>query len=118
MDPESEEIPAVEVNFASRFINLANVLGTGDWARKNWAEECSSNIDTGFNGSGLCSFSWLIKYDEYLGIFYPRTKLFKTKEGELGFAFWNQQGRVSVTSTVMPIWVSDSFKPVRARLIE
>ena len=67
---------------------------------------------------GLCSFSLLSKYDEYLGSFYPKTKLFKTKEKELRFAFGNQQGRVSVTSTVVPIWVSDSFKPVRVRLIE
>ena len=50
MDPESEEIPAGEVNFSSRFINLANVLGAGDRERKNWAKECSSIIDPGFNG--------------------------------------------------------------------
>ena len=34
------------------------------------------------------------------------------------FVFGNQQGRASVTSTVLPIRMEDSFKPVRARLIE
>ena len=34
------------------------------------------------------------------------------------FSFGNQQGRVSAPSTVLPIWVADSFKPVRVRLIE
>ena len=33
-------------------------------------------------------------------------------------AFWNQQGRASATSTSIPIWVADSFKPARVRLIE
>ena len=34
------------------------------------------------------------------------------------FVFWNQQGQASVVSTVIPIWVLDTFKPVRVRLIE
>ena len=50
MGPESEEIPANEVNFSSRFTNFANVPGAGDWERKNWAGECSIIIDTGFSG--------------------------------------------------------------------
>ena len=45
MAPRSEEIPATKVNFASRFINLANVMGAGDWGRKDCAEERSSTID-------------------------------------------------------------------------
>ena len=36
----------------------------------------------------------------------------------MGFAFGNQQGRASLTSTVLPIWVTDSFKRARVRLIE
>ena len=55
---------------------------------------------------------------EYLGRFYQKAKLFKKKEEESRFALGNQQGRAPVTSAVLPIWVSDSFKPVRARLIE
>ena len=50
MDPENEEMPANEVDLASRFINLANIMGAGDWERKNWAKECSSIIETGFDG--------------------------------------------------------------------
>ena len=50
MGPENDKIPANEVNLASRFINLANITGAGNWESKNWAEECSSAIDTGFNG--------------------------------------------------------------------
>ena len=34
------------------------------------------------------------------------------------FAFWNQQGRASGNSTVVPIWAEDSFKPAMVRLIE
>ena len=50
MDPRNEEMAANEENLASRFINLANIPGAGNWESKNWAEECSSAIDTGFNG--------------------------------------------------------------------
>ena len=39
MGPENEEMPANEVNLASRFINLANIMGAGDRDRKNWAAE-------------------------------------------------------------------------------
>ena len=52
-DPVIEETPENDVNVATRQINLANAHGMGDWGRKNWAEECSSIIDTGFNGGGL-----------------------------------------------------------------
>ena len=62
-------------------------------------------------------FSWMGKYVEYFQSFYPETKRFKKDGAELRFAIANRQGRVSATSTVLPIWVSDSFKPVRARLI-
>ena len=41
----------------------------------------------------------------------------ETQEKELGFAFSHQQGRASVEITVLHIWVNDSFKPVRIRLI-
>ena len=53
MGPGNEEIPAIVVNVARRFVNLANIAGAGNWGRKNWASECSSIIDTGFNGWGL-----------------------------------------------------------------
>ena len=118
MDPENEEIPANEVNTASRFVNLPNILGAGDWGRKQWANERPSIIDAGFNGCGLRSFSWLRKYSAYLKSFGPKAKLFKTKGKELRFAPWNQQGRLSVTSTGLPISVTDSFNPVRFILIE
>ena len=36
MDPRSEEIPESGPNKAYRRINLANVLGGNDCARKNW----------------------------------------------------------------------------------
>ena len=53
-DPVIEETPENEVNVATRETNLANALGMGDWERKNRAGECSSVIDAGFNGGGLC----------------------------------------------------------------
>ena len=36
---ENEEIPETEVNLATRWINLAYALGTGNLGRKNWAGE-------------------------------------------------------------------------------
>merc|ERR1712112_14123 len=36
----------------------------------------------------------------------------------LKFVFGNAHGRVPVKSTVLPIWITDSFRPVRARLID
>ena len=41
----------------------------------------------------------------------------KTREGDLGFAFRNHQGRTSEASTALPIWINGSFRPVRVRLI-
>ena len=49
--------------------------------------------------------------------FLPYGKLGKTRDGELGFAFWDQQERTSEASTVLPIWVNGSFRQVRVRLI-
>ena len=46
LDPRNEEVPANDVNYACRYINLCNIMGARDWGRKNWAEECSSIIDT------------------------------------------------------------------------
>ena len=82
------------------------------------AEERSRIIDNEINGWGLRIFSRLGKYAEYLRSFYHKTKLAKTKEKELRFAFGDQQGRASVTSTVLPNWVNGSFKPARIRLID
>ena len=50
------------VNVATRKINLADASGVGDWERKNYAEDCSMIIDTGFNGGGLRSYPWLRRY--------------------------------------------------------
>ena len=86
-DPVIEETPENEANVATREINLANSLGIGDWERKNWAGECSSSIDTGFNGGGLRRYPWLVgRYFGYMAGFYPKAKLVKTREKELGFA--------------------------------
>ena len=51
------------------------------------------------------------------GSFCPNAKLAATEENELKFASGDQQGRVSVAGTALPIWVNDSFKPVRICLI-
>ena len=69
MGPENEEMPTIEVNLASRFINVANIAGAGNWERKKRAKECSSDIGTGFSGGGLRSFARLGKYVGYLGEF-------------------------------------------------
>ena len=50
MGPRSEEIPESGANTSYRHINLANVLGGNDWETKNLEKECSSIIETGFNG--------------------------------------------------------------------
>ena len=81
LGPENEEVPANEVNYACRYINLTNILGARDWGRKNCAEECSSMVDTGFNGGGLCTFSCLRKYVEYLQSFYPKQNCLKRMTG-------------------------------------
>ena len=52
-DTENEESPENEVNLATRWINPPNALVAGNWERKNWGAECSSIIDTGFNGGRM-----------------------------------------------------------------
>ena len=56
--------------------------GANDWGRKNWEMGCSSIIDTGFNGGGLCSFSCLNRYVEYFGISHPEENYLKRTENE------------------------------------
>ena len=86
---------------------------------ENWEKECSIIIDTCFNwGGGLCSSSWMSRCVGYLKSFYPKIKLYKRTNYLWNLFLGGQQGRVSVKSTVIPIWVLDTFKPVRARLIE
>ena len=53
----------------------------------------------------------------YIGSFRHKEKLAKTREGELRFALGCHHGRTSGASTVLPIWVNGSFRPVRVRLI-
>ena len=77
IDPRNEEIPGNGVNVDYRHINLANVLGSNDWGRKNWEKECSSIIDAGFNGGGLCSSSRMNRYGGYLRSFYPKENYIK-----------------------------------------
>ena len=57
MGPGNEEIPPGEVNLDIRFANLPNIAGAGNLGRKNWADECASIIDTGFEVWGLRSFA-------------------------------------------------------------
>ena len=64
VDSREEELSENEINVADRHINLANVLGGNDWERENCEKECSSIIDTCFNGECLCSFSRLNRYEE------------------------------------------------------
>ena len=116
-DPSMGEIPENEVNVATRKINLPNALGVSDCGRKNWAGECASIIDTGFNGCGLRIYSWLRRYAEYLRSFYHKSNLAKTDEKELRLAFWNHRVRVSDSSTALPIWANGSVMPLRTRLI-
>ena len=71
MGPENEDIPAIEVNLAIRFVNLANITGAGNWEIKNCAEEFPIVIDTGFGGLGFLSYAWLGEYAECFGEFLP-----------------------------------------------
>ena len=68
-DPISEEVSGNHVNIATRNVDLSDMLGGDAWGSKNRPEERSVIIDTGFNGGGLCSFSRLRKYLEYLESF-------------------------------------------------
>ena len=102
---------------ATRKIHLSNALGVGDWGRKNRDGDCSSITDTGFNGGGLRRYHWLRRYVEYMRSFYPMANLVETRGGDSRFARVGHQGRRSGASTVLPIWVSGPFRPVRVRLI-
>ena len=50
--------------------------------------------------------------------FRTNANLAKNKERDLGYAFGNQQGRASVTSSFLPIWVNGLFKPPSVKLID
>ena len=117
MGPRILEIPEIGANSACRHINLANVMGGNGWGRKNWEKGCSSIIDTCFNGGGLCSFSCVCRYVEYLGVFCHKTTLYKKGAKPLKLVFGNAHGRVSVQGAVLPIWITDSFRPERVRLL-
>ena len=62
---------------------------------------------------GLCSFSWLNRYVEYLNGLCPKNKIIpKGREADKD-CFGNAHGRVSLQSTVLPLGTTDSFRPVR-----
>ena len=57
---------------AESSVNLSGVLGSGQWGEKDWSKECSAITDTGFNGGGIRSHSWMQRYAMYLRSFYPK----------------------------------------------
>ena len=81
--------------------------------RENWPKECSSVIDTGFNGWGWRSCARMRKYLEYVKSFYPKAALGETKERLLRFALGRRQGRDSTMVESLHIWVIATFKPAR-----
>ena len=50
--PGIVEIPESGANSAFRHTNLTNAPGDNGLGRRNWEKECSSIIDTCFNGGG------------------------------------------------------------------
>ena len=54
---------------------------------------------------------------ERLGSFTANTNFASAAEKELRFAFRGPSGRVSDANTVLPIWATGPFKPVRIRPI-
>ena len=57
------------------------------------------------------------KYIEYLGSFYSKATISKTKSNLLRFEIGNHEGRDSLMGAVMPIWAGGAPKPVLVRLI-
>ena len=51
-------------------------------------------------------------------VFAQKRNHLKMKKKPLKFVFGNAQGRVSVESTVLPIWINDAFRPARVRLVD
>ena len=92
-------------------------LGGNDWEWKNRGKECSSVIDAGFNGGGICSFSRLNGYGGYIRSSHPKAKLLK-KWKAFKIRVCGPTGGVSARSTVLPIWITDSFRPAGAMLID
>ena len=64
--PIIDKVLGNQVNVATRQSGISDISGDGEWGNKNWPEECSIVIDTGFNGGGLRSFSWLRGYLGYI----------------------------------------------------
>ena len=79
-DLEIEEIPESQVNVATRQSNLSDILGESAWRNKDWPNECTSIIDTGFNGGGLRSYAWSRKYLGYVESFYHRAAISKQRK--------------------------------------
>ena len=102
-----------EANLTTRRVNLSGILGSGHWEKKDWSKECSSIVDTGFNGGGAVQSCVDAEICILSSELLPKTNLVRYKEGVLRFIFGNRQGRNSESSTVMPIWVDGDFKPVK-----
>ena len=80
-DPIAAEISGNQVKVATMQVNISDISGEDARGSKNSPEECSSVIDTGFNGGGLRFFARLAKYLEYLKSFYPKANVVKTDGG-------------------------------------
>ena len=53
-----------------------------------------------------------------IGAILPQINIIQKGGKPVKLVFGYAHGRVSVQSTVLPIWIADSFRPVRARQIE
>ena len=83
---EIGEIPESKVNVATRQVNLSDIWGGSAGRNKEWPNEGAIIIDTGFNGGGLRMYAWFGEYLWYLGSFYSRAEISKTKGNFLRFS--------------------------------
>ena len=111
------KIAGNKANAATRKINLANSLGSGEWEREIGPKNVLALLTPDSTDGGLRIFSRLRKYLDYLRSFYPNSNLAKTNEKVLRFAFGAPQGRDSEMGTVIPVCGYGIFKHARVSLI-
>ena len=73
--------------------------------------------DAGFNGCSLCSFNRLTKYVGNLEEIRPKTRIVKSRGGEMEFVFRDNESTVSVNSEITHILVGGEFAHSEVRVI-
>eukprot|EP00397_Hematodinium_sp_SG-2012_P011081 GEMP01011209.1.p2 GENE.GEMP01011209.1~~GEMP01011209.1.p2 ORF type:complete len:441 (+),score=36.58 GEMP01011209.1:1576-2898(+) len=107
VNPESEGRPEFYIEFTEQ--------------QRDDQGECIHGIilDTGFNGTALCSINWMIRYEEHLKKKYGGSRFERSRTETVRQIYIFSEGKqeLSTETAMIPIWIGNEWISVMTRLI-